>query len=98
MPNIERTSTGNAMLYRAPILPVSVSAPEQSRKPQKTIGIVSRAVNPKDITALTVDESGFLCGQHRAEMLGINRTFKRSSDTLSSVRRTYRSQLHSCQS
>lgn len=58
MPKTERTRTGNGTAYVAPILPVNVRAPEQMRKPKNTIGMVSRAVNPKDMTAETVDARG----------------------------------------
>ena len=58
MPKIERARTGNAMLYLAPILPVKVKAPEQRANPQKTMGMVSRAVKPKLITDETVDANG----------------------------------------
>jgi hypothetical protein len=58
MPKIERARTGNGMLYLAPILPVNVNAPEHSANPQKTIGMVSRAVKPKLITEETVDANG----------------------------------------
>jgi hypothetical protein len=55
---MERTSTGNGMLYRAPILPVKVKAPEHNANPQNTMGMVSRAVNPKLMTDETVDARG----------------------------------------
>ena len=46
------------MWYVAPILPVSVKAPEQMKKPKKTIGIVSLAVKPSDMTEETVEARG----------------------------------------
>lgn len=58
IPKIDLTMTGKGTLYVAPILPVSVMTTEQMRKPKKTMGIVSRAVNPRDITEDTVDASG----------------------------------------
>ena len=58
MPKMDRTRTGKGMLYRAPILPVKVNAPEHNKKPQKTIGIVSRAVKPRLMTEDTVDAKG----------------------------------------
>jgi hypothetical protein len=58
MPKMERASTGNGMLYREPIFPVRVKAPEHKAKPQKTIGMVSRAVNPKLMTDETVEARG----------------------------------------
>ena len=58
MPKMERTRTGKETEYLAPILPVKVKAPEQRAKPQKTIGIVSRAVKPKLMTEETVDVKG----------------------------------------
>ena len=54
MPNIERTRTGKDTAYVAPILPVRVRTSEQSKKPKKTIGMVSRAVKPSDMTVDTV--------------------------------------------
>lgn len=58
MPKMLRTMTGNGTAYVAPILPVAVMTKEHMRKPKKTIGIVSRAVNPKDMTLDTVAASG----------------------------------------
>jgi len=58
MPKMERTSTGKGTLYVAPILPVRVKHAEQMRKPKKTMGIVSRAVNPILMTDETVEASG----------------------------------------
>ena len=58
MPKIERTMTGNAMLYWAPILPVSVMTTLQMANPKKTIGIVSLAVKPSAMTDETVLASG----------------------------------------
>lgn len=58
MPNMERTKTGKEMEYRDPILPVKVKAREQIAKPQNTIGMVSRAVNPRLMTEDTVDARG----------------------------------------
>lgn len=55
---MERTKTGKGMLYRAPILPVNVNAPEHKANPQKTIGIVSRAVKPRLMTEDTVEANG----------------------------------------
>jgi hypothetical protein len=46
------------MLYLAPIFPVKVNAPEHKAKPQKTMGMVSRAVKPRLMTEDTVDASG----------------------------------------
>ena len=40
------------------ILPVKVTTTEQMANPMKTMGIVSRAVNPSDITLETVDARG----------------------------------------
>ena len=58
MPKMERARTGNGILYVAPILPVNVKAPEHRANPQKTMGIVSRAVKPKLMTDDTVDANG----------------------------------------
>jgi hypothetical protein len=40
------------------ILPVRVTTTEQMAKPKKTMGIVSRAVNPSDMTLETVAAKG----------------------------------------
>jgi hypothetical protein len=58
MPKMLRTMTGNGMLYVAPILPVRVTTTLQMAKPKKTIGIVSRAVKPRDMTLDTVAARG----------------------------------------
>jgi hypothetical protein len=58
MPKMLRTMTGKGMLYVAPILPVKVTTTLQMRKPKKTMGMVSRAVKPKDMTLETVAASG----------------------------------------
>ena len=41
-----------------PILPVKVMTTLHIKKPKKTIGIVSRAVNPRAMTLDTVDARG----------------------------------------
>jgi hypothetical protein len=58
MPNILLMMTGKGTLYVAPILPVSVITTLQIAKPKNTMGIVSLAVNPRDITLLTVAARG----------------------------------------
>jgi hypothetical protein len=58
IPNIDLMITGKGTAYVAPILPVAVMTNEQIRKPQNTIGIVSRAVNPRAITLDTVEAKG----------------------------------------
>ena len=58
MPNADLTITGKGILYVAPILPVSVMTTEHIAKPKKTIGMVSLAVKPKDMTVDTVAASG----------------------------------------
>jgi len=58
MPKIERTMTGYGTLYVAPILPVSVMTTLQMANPKKTIGMVSRAVKPRDMTVETVEARG----------------------------------------
>ena len=58
MPKIERTRTGNEMLYCAPILAVRVMTQLQMANPKNTMGIVSLAVNPRDMTEDTVLASG----------------------------------------
>ena len=58
MPNVLRTMTGKGMLYVAPILPVSVMTTLHMAKPKKTMGIVSRAVKPSDMTDETVAARG----------------------------------------
>lgn len=50
--------TGNGIWYVAPILPVKVMTTLQMQKPKKTIGIVSLAVNPSDMTDETVLANG----------------------------------------
>jgi hypothetical protein len=50
--------TGNGTWYVAPIFPVAVMTREQMAKPKKTMGMVSRAVNPKDMTLETVEANG----------------------------------------
>jgi hypothetical protein len=50
--------TGNGTWYVAPIFPVAVMTTEQMAKPKKTMGMVSRAVNPKDMTLETVEANG----------------------------------------
>lgn len=45
-------------MNRKVFLGLRVMTTEQMRKPKKTIGIVSRAVNPRDITEETVDARG----------------------------------------
>ena len=50
--------TGKGTAYVAPILPVNVMTTEQMAKPKKTMGMVSRAVKPRDMTELTVDAKG----------------------------------------
>jgi hypothetical protein len=52
------TMTGNGTWYVAPIFPVAVITTEQMANPKKTIGMVSRAVNPRDMTLETVDARG----------------------------------------
>ena len=58
MPKTLRTATGKGMLYLAPILPVRVMTTLQMANPKKTIGIVSRAVNPRAMTEDTVEAKG----------------------------------------
>ena len=58
MPKTLRMMTGKGMLYVAPIFPVRATTTEQMEKPKKTIGMVSRAVKPSDITVETVDTRG----------------------------------------
>jgi hypothetical protein len=58
IPKILLTMTGNGMAYVAPILPVRVMMTEHMAKPKKTIGIVSRAVKPSEITLATVLAKG----------------------------------------
>jgi hypothetical protein len=58
VPKIDLTRTGKGTWYVAPILPVRVRAPEQIKKPKKTMGMVSRAVKPSDMTDDTVDAKG----------------------------------------
>lgn len=58
MPKTLRMITGNGTEYVAPIFPVRVMTTLQMAKPKKTIGIVSRAVNPRAMTLLTVDAKG----------------------------------------
>jgi len=50
--------TGKGTLYVAPILPVSVITIEQMANPKNTIGMVSRAVNPRLMTDETVAARG----------------------------------------
>jgi hypothetical protein len=58
IPKMLRTITGNGTAYVAPILPVRVMTTLQIANPKKTIGIVSLAVKPKDMTEETVLASG----------------------------------------
>jgi hypothetical protein len=58
IPKILRRITGKGTAYVAPIFPVNVMTTLQIAKPKKTMGIVSRAVNPKAITLLTVEANG----------------------------------------
>lgn len=58
IPKTLRMRTGKGRAYVAPILPVSVITTLQIAKPKKTIGIVSLAVNPRAMTALTVEAKG----------------------------------------
>jgi hypothetical protein len=51
--------------YVAPIFPVKVNAKEQMKNPKKTMGIVSLAVNPRDMTEDTVEAKG---GARRSEV------------------------------
>lgn len=55
---MERTRTGKGIEYLAPIFPVKVKAPEQIANPQKTIGMVARAVKPRLMTDDTVEVRG----------------------------------------
>lgn len=55
---MERTRTGNAMLYWAPIFAVRVMTPLQTACPKKTIGMASLAVKPRDMRDDTVLASG----------------------------------------
>jgi hypothetical protein len=58
IPNMDLTMTGNGIAYVAPILPVNVITTEQMRNPKKTIGMVSRAVKPNEMTLETTLASG----------------------------------------
>lgn len=58
MPKTLRMMTGKGTAYVAPIFPVSVMTMLQIAKPKNTIGMVSLAVKPRAITALTVDAKG----------------------------------------
>jgi hypothetical protein len=58
MPKTLLTTTGNGTWYLAPILPVSVITTLQMANPKKTIGMVSRAVNPRAMTEETVAANG----------------------------------------
>lgn len=58
IPKMLRTITGKGTAYVAPILPVRVMTTLQIANPKKTIGIVSLAVNPRDMTEETVLASG----------------------------------------
>jgi hypothetical protein len=65
MPNTLRTMTGKGILYVAPIIPVAVTAKEQIMNPKKTIGMVSLAVNPRDMMPETVVANG---GANKSEV------------------------------
>lgn len=54
MPKMERTRTGKEILYCAPILAVKVITQLQMAKPKNTMGMVSLAVKPRDMTDETV--------------------------------------------
>lgn len=58
MPKMLRIMTGKGTLYVAPIFPVNVITMLHIANPKKTIGIVSLAVKPRDMTLETVAANG----------------------------------------